>query len=257
MKKRVAIIFLIFISIRSFSQKIDSLENRIKYYESIVKNAKDSIQFLRESITDYNKNLKFDSTQKSYNIRTVVLQGWYHLEKPHYLSKRIGYLISGTPIVITGYAIEPERDGTAYYKLSDGTYFRCVDVKLTDSLVPLKNLIDSEVLKMNNRFIKKYEVSKTEDEKKRKLTKTEEDKNDSTRKAILIKQFGKINGMKLFNRVIWIGMTSEMLKVLYGKPDDINRSVYSFGVHEQWIYKKINKDEYYYFENNILKSWQD
>ena len=39
----------------------------------------------------------------------------------------------------------------------------------------------------------------------------------------------------------------------WGQPDDINRSVGSWGVHEQWVYG----DEYLYFENGKLTSWQD
>lgn len=60
-----------------------------------------------------------------------------------------------------------------------------------------------------------------------------------------------------------MGMTTAEVKASWGKPDDINRSVGSWGVHEQWIYYKISTfglsytTQYLYFENNILTGWQD
>lgn len=50
------------------------------------------------------------------------------------------------------------------------------------------------------------------------------------------------------------GMTSDDVEVSWGKPKDINRSVGSWGVHEQWIYGSSN---YLYFKNGILDSWQN
>ncbi|GAH38631.1 unnamed protein product [marine sediment metagenome] len=52
-------------------------------------------------------------------------------------------------------------------------------------------------------------------------------------------------------------MTKEQVEVSWGKPRDINKSVGSWGVHEQWIYRKFSHSTYLYFENGILTSWQD
>jgi len=48
-------------------------------------------------------------------------------------------------------------------------------------------------------------------------------------------------------------MTKEQVLASWGKPEDINRSVGRWGVHEQWIYDST----YLYFENGILTSFQD
>jgi hypothetical protein len=48
-------------------------------------------------------------------------------------------------------------------------------------------------------------------------------------------------------------MTKEMAIISRGYPKDKNRSVGSWGTHEQWVYD----DEYLYFENGYLRSWQD
>jgi hypothetical protein len=62
-----------------------------------------------------------------------------------------------------------------------------------------------------------------------------------------------------------LGMTGDMVKASWGDPYDINRSVGSWGVHEQWVYGDtwwfgstlIDSRRYLYFENGILTSWQD
>ncbi len=50
-------------------------------------------------------------------------------------------------------------------------------------------------------------------------------------------------------------MTSDMAVESLGKPSEINKSVGSWGVHEQWNY--IIYNAYLYFENGKLTSWQE
>jgi hypothetical protein len=52
-----------------------------------------------------------------------------------------------------------------------------------------------------------------------------------------------------------IGMHPEEVRASWGDPGRVNRSVGSWGVHEQWVYGGGNC--YLYFENGILMSWQD
>jgi len=61
---------------------------------------------------------------------------------------------------------------------------------------------------------------------------------------------------------IWIGMSSDLARISMGNPDDVNRTVYSFGVHEQWVYECWKSSvklpcTFLYFENGKLTSWQD
>ena len=60
-------------------------------------------------------------------------------------------------------------------------------------------------------------------------------------------------GRKLLRGDYWLGMTDEMAKISLGKPKKINRSVGSWGTHEQWVYEGI----YLYFENGVLISYQN
>jgi DNA-directed RNA polymerase subunit RPC12/RpoP len=52
---------------------------------------------------------------------------------------------------------------------------------------------------------------------------------------------------------VQIGMTPEQARAAWGAPEDINRSVGSWGVHEQWVYGNT----YLYFQNGKLTSFQD
>jgi hypothetical protein len=71
----------------------------------------------------------------------------------------------------------------------------------------------------------------------------------------------KLNRLGMFD----IGMTKEQVIDLLGYPNDKNRSVGSWGVHEQWVYEPYSKYssyshidvKYLYFENGILTSYQE
>ena len=50
-----------------------------------------------------------------------------------------------------------------------------------------------------------------------------------------------------------LGMTRDEVKLSWGEPKDINRTVGNWGVHEQWVYDGT----YLYFKNGVLTSFQD
>jgi len=80
---------------------------------------------------------------------------------------------------------------------------------------------------------------------------------DANRKSYLIKKYGVSNGTSIFNRIVKIGMTQQMVKEVYGEPDDINRTVTQYSSSEQWVYGKGEDMELFYFENGKLTAWQD
>ena len=67
----------------------------------------------------------------------------------------------------------------------------------------------------------------------------------------------KIGGRKYANLILKgkavIGMNREQVKLAWGNPRDINRTVGSWGVHEQWVYA----NSYLYFKNGVMTSFQD
>lgn len=52
---------------------------------------------------------------------------------------------------------------------------------------------------------------------------------------------------------VLLGMTAKQVTLSWGKPEDVNRTVGSWGVHEQWVYG----DQYVYLENGKVSSFQD
>jgi hypothetical protein len=78
-------------------------------------------------------------------------------------------------------------------------------------------------------------------------------------KTQMIKKYGALYGNDIYNGSVRPGMTKAMVNEVYGKPDEVNRTGGSWGVHEQWVYahRSSGKTEYLYFENNKLSSWQD
>ncbi len=58
----------------------------------------------------------------------------------------------------------------------------------------------------------------------------------------------------IINKQIMLGMTTQDVIMCIGYTAQINRTVGSWGIHEQWVYYG---SIYLYFENGILTSWQD
>lgn len=96
-----------------------------------------------------------------------------------------------------------------------------------------------------------------EKEELEKLKEEQKIKKQTEQYAIIerrnIKKYGKTLYDKLKKGYYWIGMTDKMAIIALGLPDNVNRSVGSWGIQEQWVYKGA----YYYFENGKLKSYQD
>ncbi len=56
-------------------------------------------------------------------------------------------------------------------------------------------------------------------------------------------------------RFVQIGMTADQLTASWGRATDVNRTIGSWGVHEQWVYRESNT--YVYLEDGKVTSWQD
>lgn len=54
---------------------------------------------------------------------------------------------------------------------------------------------------------------------------------------------------------VHIGMEKELCELSWGKPDNINKTTYSFGVKEQWVYRE--KNAYLYFEDGKLTAFSE
>jgi hypothetical protein len=54
-------------------------------------------------------------------------------------------------------------------------------------------------------------------------------------------------------------MTADQAAAAWGRPNDINRTIYSFGVHEQWVYTDSDgiPHSYLYLEDGEVKAIQN
>lgn len=96
-------------------------------------------------------------------------------------------------------------------------------------------VLKEDILKFKQECIEKFKAS--------------EEQAEAQKKAI-----EEANKITPGSRKVRIGMTQDEAIISMGKPYDINRTVSSYGTHEQWCY---NGGVYLYFEDGILSSWQD
>ena len=72
----------------------------------------------------------------------------------------------------------------------------------------------------------------------------------------LVPKYGKPTAKMMVQGKVRLGWTEKMCIESWGKPDDINSTIGSWGTHEQWVYGEIYCS-YLYFENGILTSIQN
>jgi hypothetical protein len=160
----------------------------------------------------------------------------------------------------------PSLFGEEILKLNEGTQIVVLDVEQDDYLKvrvgSINGFISDMWLKWDegiNNFIafRKKEIEK--------LAKTElhRKNNEETKKdelaakkneKLAIAKYGVTTYKKLKDGYYWIGMTKDMATIALGEANDINRTVGSWGVHEQWMY---TNNFYLYFENGKLTSYQN
>jgi hypothetical protein len=102
---------------------------------------------------------------------------------------------------------------------------------------------------------KKSELEKKKREEKIKKQNAENRARKEKFKSSLIQLYGSYDAQRILNHQYWLGMTTNMAKSSLGTPDDINRTVNTFGIREQWVYR--TKDVYLYFKDGVLESFQD
>lgn len=223
------------------TQTIDSLQNIIDENNRKINALKTSNLEIENELNKYNSQLNEIFLENQIGSVFVCLMGTLLYDKPNGF-KSLSRLNRGDRVKVVEILDEHYKvyfNGIYGYVLKSG--FR----------------IESEVIEENK---KKAEI--TEQKKIKEQERIEREKQlelqrklaEIKRKKELINKYGQTNGIKIFAGYIWIGMTKEMVLESWGEPKDINRTVGSWGVHEQWIYYG---DKYLYIENGKLTSWQD
>ena len=120
------------------------------------------------------------------------------------------------------------------------------------------DLVDIEIIKEQNRIKKETKLATDKQRKEVEMKELQEKENAQKEVAAyrmkLIKKYGKHYANIILEGSVQIGMTKQMCIESWGKPEDINTTIGSYGRHEQWVYGDGN---YLYFENGILTTIQN
>lgn len=251
MKKILTFIMLGF-ALLGFAQnpKIKQLQNKVELYNNKIAEYNKSILAFKDSVIYFNAqmdSIKFYSDTISPKIFLSKIKIPTKLmSEPSVLSDEIVLLQKGQPLEISDYTQD-------YFKVRVNNNYGYVYVDMVDETEDLvywkKAKMKEEELIIFNEAEKNRIIVQQEIEYRRK----EAERKKLERKNSLIKKYGQVNAQKIIDEKIWIGMTDKMALDSWGRPTDINRSVGSWGTHEQWIYYET----YLYFENGKLTSWQD
>lgn len=235
----ITLLLMLFISnftnAQNTNDEINLLVKKISKFNTDILSLKDSIKNVELNIEKL-KSKEVLKTIKDSTIIAIALKDGKIKKEPSVFSDIILTLNNDSEILVTDYVDD-------YFKVCFNSvcgYIHDVWVKNNDKVAELKEF------KINE----KEKLLKIKEEKRisqvKKYNKEQENRD--------IKKYGKSIYEKLKKGYYWTGMTDKMALISLGNPNDINRSVGSWGTHEQWVY---NDGFYCYFENGILKSYQN
>lgn len=234
--KNLVFLILIFSSFMFLGQEnnISELENKKKEIINQINILNDSIKIIDLEINAI-KSIEIQKMITNSTLKATVQKGAKLKKNPDVFSELIIVLLEDKEVTILDYF--------------DGYFGVCTDSicgYMSDLWINQNNKI--------NEFIRlkedeKKELERLENEQKIKIQKDEWAELEKK----YIKKYGQTTYSKLKQGYYWIGMTRELATISLGSPNDINRTVGSWGVHEQWVYYNL----YLYFENGILTSYQN
>lgn len=118
------------------------------------------------------------------------------------------------------------------------------------------NTIQDSLQKLKSTLLTNRTILKNEIDSLKNLSFNLDEKIESINKEIeglFVRKFGKENGVRLFNKQIWKGMTDKMLLVSWGKPDRIDKNIEKWGTFTQWYYGKIT----FFFRDGKLIDFEE
>jgi hypothetical protein len=237
--KKIYLLTITFISFfavgQNMNQEINLLINKINKHNEKILSLKDSIKKIELDIQRI-KSKEVLTLSKSSQLIALAYKDGSLKKSPLVGSDEIMTLNSDSEILVTDYV-------NGYYKVCINSicgYMNEVWLKRNREIDNLKEIKTIE--KENLLAIKEQQRISQE----KKFSQEQETKN--------IKKYGKILYEKLKQGYYWIGMTDKMALISLGNPSDINKTVGAWGTHEQWVY---DDGFYCYFENGILKSYQN
>lgn len=235
MKKILLLLFYsCILNAQGVDNDVNQLEEKRRAFSEKINSLKDSIASIDKKI-DLIKYKEILKTVKDSTITAIVSKNGKLRNNPYPMGDIIYTFEEDTEVLIVDYHQE-------YFGV-------CVN--------SVCGYVNELWVKKNPKLLELVYVKLKEEENLAKIKEENKLKKASKQYADLeaknIKKYGKIIYAKLKKGTVWLGMTTDMMIIALGNPDDINRTVGSWGVHEQWVYNR----EYYYFENGKMVSYQD
>jgi len=223
------------------NNQLNTLINKKKKLESEIVNKQDSLRLLNLKIDQLTNQIALQSIKNQPQgmvYKTVIINSGKIRKENNPNSDVVEMVTIGDTVYLTDFIDN-------YWIVNRGKYFGYISelyLKVDDGLENFKKTV------LTRREILAEKAAKNKKEQEY----LEYKKARETRANNLVKKYGKETGEKLAAGYYWIGMTKQMALDSLGNPENINSSVGSWGVSEQWVYDNM----YLYFDNGILTSYQ-
>lgn len=229
------LIILLPVSSEAQESEIDILKGKKKAVQREIDHLKDSLSDIENEILNL-QSLEILKNVEERPLLGIAKAGAYVLDAPNVGGKVLFKLKEDSPIeLIDSY----DRFFQVCVNNKCG-YMAAVWINENNDIKALKNA------RTIQRRKEKIEQKQFEIQKAEKISKAENDR--------MLKKYGESQFKKMKEGIVWLGMNKEMLEFTLGPPQRINKSVYSFGVREQWVY---SNRLYFYFKDGILTSYQN
>jgi len=267
MKKLITIFFFLSLSFLLNSQKssknqIEILNKTRLRIESDIKIRQDSLKLINQKIDLFTQEelLNKLKAQPEGMVIKAIVSGPGKIRKGNNPNSTVLTQVNTSDTVLLTDYID------SYWVVNKGKYFGYIHemfIKDSPDLIDFKNSLIARQERIEaQKSEENLKIKAQQDAENRKLQALKNVEDLKIKKAILEQKKINLNtkyGTEIANKIldgrIWLGMTDAMAKDSWGQPNENNRTVGSWGVHEQWVYSR--KNTYLYFENGILTSWQD
>ncbi len=72
-------------------------------------------------------------------------------------------------------------------------------------------------------------------------------------RELYVMRYGKEDGAKVASGMVWKGMSEDMLRDSWGKPDSVTSNKQPWGTYNQWYYGEIT----YFFKDGKMIDWEE
>jgi hypothetical protein len=233
MRKLIILIFILNFEVLN-AQNLVELEKKKNELTNTVQILNDSLSIINSEINKL-RAIEIKRNVADSNLIASVKKDAKIKKVPEPLGEIIATLLEGDKVIILDY---------------DNGYFGVCSKSYCGYMSKIWINRDTAI----NKFIENKILEKIKLERLKQHQKEKEDADRAVElEQIYMKKFGQEVYSKLKNRHYWIGVTKEMAIVSLGTPSEINKTIGSWGVHEQWVYSNI----FLYFENGSLSSYQN